>query len=246
MAIEATIHHLTTLFTINPPNISNIVIFSDSKSVLETLQHKNYKNKAIKSLAQNIDILLSQFNIELVLQWIPGHFDLPGNERADFLAKKGSSCPQLNSPVSLKTSKQIIKCNMKEEWMNEWALGQTGRCMFTHMTRPNPKDPIHLLKRRDQVTIFRLRTQHIPLNAHLSRICADKNPKCSLCEHDRETVHHVLFDCPALNDIREAYLPPQPDIYNTLYSRSAQLKNTCTFFAMMSSRRSRDQTTTGS
>ena len=57
-----------------------------------------------------------------------------------------------------------------EDWRNEWANNATGRSMFTHMTTPNPTDSINLLKREEQVTIFRLRCQHVPLNAHLKRI----------------------------------------------------------------------------
>ena len=42
--------------------------------------------------------------------------------------------------------------------MNEWAESTTGRAIFTYMTTPTPKDNINSLKRSEQTTIFRLRS----------------------------------------------------------------------------------------
>ena len=74
------------------------------------------------------------------------------------------------------------------------------------------------LKRKDQVAIFRLRTTHVQLNAHLSRITKDHPPACPLCGYREETVNHFLFDCPTLQDARTEFLPQNPNLENTLYS----------------------------
>ena len=180
---------------------------------------------------------LEDFNVQIVLQWIPGHTDIKGNDRADTLAKKGSTAQQYARPVTQQTVKQIIKVNKREDWLNDWAKGTTGRTLFKHMPSPKPNDPINHLSRKEQTIIFRLRTRHIPLNHHLSKITSDKNPTCSLCQNQDETVHHILYECPALSDIRQQYLPPSPDTENTLYADRQQLKKTCHFYAMVSSRR---------
>ena len=125
--------------------------------------------------------------------------------------------------------------------MNEWAMGDTGRTMFQHMTTPKPKDSINELKRNESNTIFRLRTQHVPLNSHLSRIGVRDDPSCPLCPSPNETVEHHLFECPALNDLRAQYLPTNPTIENTLYTHSHQLRKTHLYFVMSSGRRARAQ-----
>ena len=51
--------------------------------------------------------------------------------------------------------------------MNKWASGQIGRIVFHHMTTPFPKDSIIEI---EPVTIFFLRTQHVPLNSYLQII----------------------------------------------------------------------------
>ncbi|GFR57948.1 hypothetical protein ElyMa_001757600 [Elysia marginata] len=108
------------------------------------------------------------------------------------------------------------------------------------------KDSINSLERRDQVIIFRLRAHHAPVNAHLNRIQPMTFPVCHFCDAPYETTTHLLFQCTSLQDLREEYLPPRPDAWNTLYSNSQQLKKTSTFYSQMSSRRAKVQTTAGS
>ena len=85
--------------------------------------------------------------------------------------------------VSQATVKKILKSNKTIEWHNQWALSDKGRVMFNFVTTPNRRDPINSLKRREQVVIFRLRTNHIQLNSHLSRITKDHESSCPLCDY---------------------------------------------------------------
>jgi len=139
--------------------------------------------------------------------------------------------------VSQATVKKILKSNNTIEWHNQWAQSEKGRVMFKFVTRPNKKDPINCLKRREQVVIFRLRTNHIQLNAHLSRITKDHQPSCPLCDYKEETVHHFLFDCAPLQDLRKQFLPPDPNRENSLYSSTQQLMQTCRYYHEATRRR---------
>ena len=237
LAIEAAIHQLQQQFTLSIERKQNVVIFSDSMSVLQALENEKQDSTLLTNITKTISTFMNIFEVEVTLQWIPSHCEIPGNERADTLAKKGAQSEQPNIPVSLATAKQIIKANNKIERLNNWALCGKGRSMFAHMPTPNKKDPNNTLKREDQVTIFRLRTQHIPLNAHLNRIKADHAPTCPLCDHPQETVKHFLFDCEPLNDLRKQYLPPSPDLENTLYADRTQLQQTSKYYTMANRRR---------
>ena len=239
LGIQAALKHLYKTFEENPNKIANTVIFSDAKSALQALENRNSNKKEVIETLLQAHKLLSMFTTRLVLQWVPGHINIPGNEKADRLAKQGSRSEQTNKPVTLQTAKQIIKQNYKEEWMNLWSRGTTGRPVFQHMNSVKPKDDFKLLQRKDQCNIFRLRTQHAPLNYHLNRINPRHPPMCPLCDHPYETVQHILFNCPKLQDLRQRFLPPTPGTDNSLYAPLEQLKRTSTFYNMALGRRAK-------
>ena len=241
LAIKHALQKLRETFETVPNKKGFSVIFSDALSVLEALDNQNYETKAIRDLAIQISSFLEDFGIVLVLQWIPSHCDIPGNERADTLAKKGASQLQPEKPVSQATAKQIIKSNSKTEWHKSWAQSDKGRVMFQYVPKPNRNDPINFLKRKEQVAIFRLRTNHIQLNAHLSRITANHPPACTLCGYIEETVQHFLFDCPTLQDLRKEFLPLNPDRENTLYFSRQQLIQTYGYYQKANQRRTQVQ-----
>jgi len=87
---------------------TNTVIFTDSQSTLEALENPyESPNSNIDLLALSIHNLLTSYDFQLTLQWIPGHSDLQGNDRADKLAKEGAKKEQSDKPSSYKTVKQI-------------------------------------------------------------------------------------------------------------------------------------------
>ena len=63
------------------------VILTDSKAALESLT-SNTSDQPIHQLLKDLQLLPHECTV--VLQWIPPHCWIPGNERADRLAKSGS------------------------------------------------------------------------------------------------------------------------------------------------------------
>ena len=55
------------------------------------------------------------------------------------------------------TAKQIAKQNTQEVWFNNWMEDDKGRGLHRQLPKPNPKDPINNLERKDQCNIFRLK-----------------------------------------------------------------------------------------
>ena len=232
------IEKIDNIFESQEMHPMNIVIFTDSMSTLKALLNLEFSYPGIESLALAVNNLLTSYDVQLTLQWIPGHCDLLGNEKADKLAKEGAKQDQPDNPASYKNIRRQLKNNSKEEWLKRWREGETGRAVFKEMKEPNPKDGINSLTRKHQSAIFQLRTGHSKLNFSLNRFDPCYTPLCRNCPHPYETTEHVLFECPGLRTERESLLPPLPSINNTLYGPRSQLVNTATYYLMSLSSKS--------
>ena len=130
LAIEAAVHQLQQQFTLSRERKQNVVIFSDSMSVLQALENEKLDTSLIISITKTLSAFMQEFDIDVTLQWIPSHCDIPGNERADTLAKKGAESEQANIPVSLNTAKQMIKSNNKNRETEQLGFVLFFRTLF--------------------------------------------------------------------------------------------------------------------
>ena len=178
-----------------------VVFLTDALSVLEALQNNKLPklSKALQELASDK---------EVSLQWIPAHCGIPGNEKADQMAKTGARQQQLQTPVSYKEKCSIVKA------------------LFS---RPQNKDAYHLLPRPGQVTIFRLRTGHNRLNAHMyKKLHLVQSAKCPCGEAD-QTTEHLLQTCMMYKVQRERVWPKQTKLDTKLYGTIEDLLKTLAF-----------------
>ena len=173
----------------NSNTSGNIVLLSDALSVLQALSSKDTD---LLDLSDSLD-LLTQSHV-VVLQWIPAHCGVPGNETADKLAKEGAGKEQCDHPVSYKEAKTIIKHTQKEKWKQQHP-------------QYNKTDPYYQLSRSEQVIIFRLRTNHNRLNFHLYTKLKIGNTGQCLCQTGNMTAEHILQDCPTYSRLRNHYWP---------------------------------------
>ena len=109
-----------------------VVFLSDALFVLQAYQNHKLPNltKALQQVATTR---------RAVLQWIPAHCGILDNEQADILAKEGARGEQHVNNVSFSEKKTLIRA----------------------LTKPKlQRDDYHLLSRKQQVILVRLRTGH--------------------------------------------------------------------------------------
>ena len=117
----------------NPPCVNNIVIFTDSQSAIQTIAHmQHHKQPIVTDVLTSASKLRNQNDVEISIQWIPGHCDIPGNDRADELARQGTSKTQHDELVSYAISKQIVQTKSRKIWHDRWARGNIGRIYYQH------------------------------------------------------------------------------------------------------------------
>ena len=157
VAIHRALQHIN-----NTPIQEQTVIFTDSLTALQIIEGDN-KDSITDSVCRE----LTTISAPVTLQWIPAHCQIHGNEMADALARKGSQLEQPTQAASFSETKTLIKAAWKKTW-----------------TADNPsytysQDGMSKLPRKAQRAIFRLRTGHNSLNAHLYRIGKANSAECS-------------------------------------------------------------------
>ena len=230
-AIRKTLATVLNQFEDGTVDPADIVVFSDSQSALEAIENRNVAltTGGIDAILTLVGHLQRTYGIEVNLQWIPGHIGLQGNERADTLAKLGSTCHQTDIPTSYAVTRSAIAEIGKERWQRKWAASSKSRVFFEYKQAPSGRDPWHKLNRHDQSTIFRWRTGHAEINGHLNRINPERAPNCRHCSHPYETIEHLLVECPGLDEARRSLLPAAPSIATCLWGGVSQLRRTAKF-----------------
>ncbi|XP_018375583.1 PREDICTED: uncharacterized protein LOC108769220 [Trachymyrmex cornetzi] len=190
-----------TLLLIQDVGYSKAIIFSDSKSVLESINsskiiNRNYVIHWIKRLLRSSSVR----GIDVSPSWIPAHRGIPGNEIADRAAKEATEEGGRDN-FKLPSSDLVLIAdrNARERFIGyfEEASFNTGtqfarfysehygKTWFYHMS----------LRRQEIVLINRLRANHYNLNYSLHRKNMVDSPVCP-CGDPRQDVNHVIFHCP--------------------------------------------------
>ena len=182
----------------------NTVIFSDSLSALTVIN--NYSNNSLNFLVNLIVNLIyhsSHDGVDIVLQWIPSHRGIVGNNIADLIAKEACSYNTTTSlPLIYKDYLNLLSNkifnNKIELWHNVKAKLKFSKSV------PNIKswEWISINNRSYDVLLARLRSGCTDLNDHLFRLKLETSPLCKFCLTEVETVEHYIFQCPQYDNYR--------------------------------------------
>ena len=80
-----------------------ITFFIDSQAAIKAITATEIKSKLVKCCREELKVLGTQHKVSLY--WVPGHEGIPGNEKADELAREGSAAvlrqtePLVNIPL---------------------------------------------------------------------------------------------------------------------------------------------------
>ena len=150
-----------------------------------------------------MDILKRQ-NVEIDINWTPGHAEITGNEIADRLAKEAAvdaeNMPEVCAPLTSIDIKRAVKDSCTVKWQNRWEASQTGRHMYDFHPTVKAKRKAANSIRTQRIT-SQLRTGYCYLNGYMHTVGLKDSPLCTCREP--ESVKHYIEDCEQHVEIRE-------------------------------------------
>ena len=172
-----------------PKTLTQVVLLSDSKSVLESLNNTKSKNRA--DLIMECKIIIHQIicsGTELVLMWIPSHTGIRGNEKVDLLAKQASSKNMIDYDIGYSLSE--IYSKLKDTALDKWKCHYKEESIkrnwnnFDSYVYPNFNSNFHPLFHRLRARYTKFHYQKIdcicnhPLQYNHIFTCSEIIPKC--------------------------------------------------------------------
>lgn len=187
-----------------------IVILTDSKS---SLQHLALCTSTLRGTPIAYTILdqlskLQTRHFKIVLQWIPSHTGLEGNETVDALAKQAISDGEIYSYRPFYANFiSVIKEECYNCWKEYFDKRSVEKGIWYRTIQPHPlKVPWFekaVTNRPETVTALRLRSGHIPGNKFSYLMKKSSSPNCSSC-NKLDDVQHILTEC-----VRNSHHRPQ-------------------------------------
>ena len=161
-----------------------VSIFTDSQSLCMALLNNN---ENLDKMRRKIDTMQPR----PIIQWIPGHCNIPGNDLADSCAKLAGSLPgkHLQSISYGSVCTQIKACIKDPEIVHT-----RTREVYQSLSLERESQ---VMTRSDQSLLAKLRSGHFTgLRAYQNRIDGSTDPTCPLCKEEPQDLQHWLTGCP--------------------------------------------------
>ncbi len=124
----------------------NIIFYVDNVAAINTITsgtaHKAQEQSLVfrKTIGQILD---EHTDTKMAISWCPSHMGLPGNERANHLAKSGAKkCSITPLPKTITHIVRQHKAELRETWTFQWTNTPSNLKSGFHAVNKNPPKTI--------------------------------------------------------------------------------------------------------
>jgi ribonuclease HI len=193
---------------ISRTTISKVLILTDSLTACHILKKTQQGDKTNKQ-AKRIINTTKKTNKNIIIKWIPAHVGIDGNERADELAKSGTTSGELsNYKLQLRDAYTILERENQQRWREAFTTKseEKGKDYFSIVNQLEETPWYNNIKLTSRATrtINRVLTNHAYTPSWLARMKVQEKGKCEQCNVE-DDVHHILYKCPRFDQHRQQY-----------------------------------------
>lgn len=209
---------LEALSYIQSVDYNKFVILTDSKSAIQHLTRCTFNFRGVPLGYEIIDAIIKFKNVNkhVVIQWIPSHVGIPGNEEVDRLAKLAATEDDIYDCLPMHTD---LLYQVKKDCLKSWSeyfdeRSRTKGIWYKIIQSSIPRSIWFKdidMNRNDLTTAFRLRSGQIPLNSFGFMMNKVDTPNCTVC-NVVEDVYHIIMECSRTEEMRQKLQLPNYDM----------------------------------
>ena len=174
------------------------VIYSDSLTAIKMVGAYALKSyKVMVSKIQKLLLNIDSKNIAVVLQWIPSHSGIVGNEVVDAVAKTACHYSDITVlDLEFDEYLSLIRRRLRDAGLAYWNRVKSDIHFGTIVDDISKWKWLTSGNRHCDVLMAKMRSGVLNVNSFLFRLNIVDSPNCIYCIGAVESIHHYLLECP--------------------------------------------------
>ena len=185
-------------------NPTTVTVFTDSHAAIDKVVNPKVRpgGGAVTDLIYKNALEIRENGHLLVVQWVPSHSKVPGNERADTVAKDvarkgGRNIDHWSSLTHIKIAIQKTKLAELVQWHQAKSQEReaTLRGFYIPKVKVGMSPTLSNTSKKYAMRYFQLKVGHGAIGVFLARIGVVETPECWWCGAQEQTVIHLYTEC---------------------------------------------------